>query len=207
MSSTDTVPSADGFVHVRADDPRARPLLDELELEYDTRYGTSWGGPASTELSRYPAEDFAPPKGGFVLLLRDGTAIAGGAFKAFDDRTCELKRIWTSSSHRRQGLALRVVAELEAEARRLGYSTAYLTTGPLQPEAQRLYLTAGYTPLFDATQPPEVVVLHGYAKTLTDSPLDVGRIQEAHDAEFRALLAVLPDGGERLRAATRERRG
>ncbi|WP_082499244.1 MULTISPECIES: GNAT family N-acetyltransferase [unclassified Rathayibacter] len=205
MSAPDAGASTDVFVHVRADDPRARPLLDELELEYDTRYGTTWGGPASTELSRYPIHAFAPPTGAFVLLLRDGIAIAGGAFKVFDETTCELKRIWTSSAHRRQGLALRVVAELEAEARRLGYATAYLTTGPLQPEAQRLYLTAGYTPLFDTTQPPEVVVLHGYAKTLTDRPLDIPRIQDAHDAEFRALLAVLPDGGERLRAATRER--
>jgi polar amino acid transport system permease protein len=198
VSSSDTV-AADEFVHVRADDPRARPLLDELEREYDTRYGTAWGEPASAELARYPSEVFAPPEGSFVLLLRDGTAIAGGALKRFDDTTAELKRIWTSSAHRRQGLALRVVAELEAEARRLGYSTVYLTTGPLQPEAQRLYLTAGYTPLYDVTQPPEVVVLHGYARTLTDRPLDVARIRTAHDDSFAQLTASLPDGGARLR--------
>ncbi|KZX20507.1 GNAT family N-acetyltransferase [Rathayibacter tanaceti] len=198
------MPASDGprdeFVRVRADDPRARPLLDELEREYDTRYGTALGEPASAELARYPVEAFAPPTGAFVLLLRDGTTIAGGALKAFDATTAELKRIWTSSAHRRQGLALRVVTELEEEAGRLGYSTVYLTTGPLQPEAVRLYLTAGYTPLYDVTQPPEVVLLHGFAKTLTEQPLDVARIQVAHDASFAELAASLPDGGAGLRA-------
>ncbi|MGH1550714.1 hypothetical protein ACRAWB_16625 [Leifsonia poae] len=65
---------ADEFRYVEATDPLARPLLDELEYEYDTRYGDFFGERASTELSRYPAELFAPAQGGaFVLLLRAGS--------------------------------------------------------------------------------------------------------------------------------------
>lgn len=71
-----------------------------------------------------------------------------------DLQTAELKRIWTHSAYRRQGLARRVLEVLEDEAARLGYQRVYLTTGPRQPEARGLYLAAGYTPLFDVTLPP-----------------------------------------------------
>jgi GNAT superfamily N-acetyltransferase len=87
-------------------------------------------------------------------LLRNGTAVAGGAFRRYDAETAELKRIWTHSSYRRQGLARRVLEVLEAETVRLGYRRLFLTTGPRQPEARELYLAAGFTPLFDVTAPP-----------------------------------------------------
>jgi ribosomal protein S18 acetylase RimI-like enzyme len=72
-------------------------------------------------------------------------------------RTAELKRIWTHSAHRRRGLARRVLVELENRAAGRGYARIYLTTGPRQPEAAGLYLSAGYTPLFDVTRDPEEI--------------------------------------------------
>jgi len=180
-----TPPGTDRFVYVSADDPAAEPLLRELEQEYDARYGEFFGEKASAEIRRYPASAFSPDEGGaFVLLLRAGVAIAGGAYKRFDERTAELKRIWTSSSHRRQGLARRVVKELEEEAVRRGYTRAYLTTGPRQPEAKHLYFQTGYTPLFDTTLDPEEVIVHGFAKSLDGAPLDVASITAAHDASL-----------------------
>lgn len=71
--------------------------------------------------------------------------------------TAELKRIWTHSAHRRRGLARQVLVELEERAARRGYQRVYLTTGPRQPEAAGLYLSAGYTPLFDVTRDPEEI--------------------------------------------------
>jgi hypothetical protein len=44
------------FLYTGADDPRARPLVDELSREYDERYGLNDGIPSSVELSRYPPE-------------------------------------------------------------------------------------------------------------------------------------------------------
>ncbi|MEN2740019.1 GNAT family N-acetyltransferase [Microbacterium sp. X-17] len=187
-------------VRVRADDPRARAVLADLEREYDERYGDAWGEPASAELDRYPIEEFAAPDGAFLVLVRDGEVVAGGAFRRFDASTSELKRIWTSAAHRRQGLARRIVAELEHESRRLGYGTVYLTTGPAQPEAHRLYLATGYTPLFDVALTPEEVVVHGFAKSLTEAPLDRERIQRGHDEALAEFFATLPDGGAGLRA-------
>jgi len=163
---------------VRLDDPLVRPLLDELAHEYTVRYRDLLDESAlRAELDAYPAHELAAPHGDLVLLLLDGEPVSGGAFRrrvepelgeparllTADVRdadgvptvpTAELKRIWTSSAHRRQGLARRTLAELEARAAAAGYPRLYLTTGPRQPEAVGLYLTSGYTPLFDPAAEP-----------------------------------------------------
>ncbi|MFD8211596.1 GNAT family N-acetyltransferase [Streptomyces sp. NPDC059695] len=132
-------------------DPLARPLLDELAHEYTTRYGSAH------DLHRYPAAEFAPPHGAFLLLMEQGRPVAGGAYRRYDEDTAELKRIWTHSAHRRRGLARRVLTVLEREAAARGYSRIYLTTGPRQPEAKGLYLASGYRPLFDVSADPESI--------------------------------------------------
>jgi GNAT superfamily N-acetyltransferase len=140
-------------VRVHPDDARAAPLFAGLAVEYDSRYGDLFGG-ASQELTRYPAEEFLPSAGELVLLLEDGVAVAGGAFRRHTDPgTAEVKRMWTASTHRRRGLARRVLAELETRAAGRGYGRMYLTTGPRQPEARDLYLAAGWSPLFDPAVP------------------------------------------------------
>jgi len=121
-------------------DPEVAPLLAELTEEYAARYGAA----SAAEMNRYPATEFLPPGGVLLILSEDGESVAGGAFKRFDDRTAEIKRMWTHSAHRRRGLATRVLTELEAEAKRRGYVRLVLTTGPKQPEAAALYLATGY---------------------------------------------------------------
>jgi GNAT superfamily N-acetyltransferase len=193
--------TADEVILVAADHPLAHEVLADLEREYTERYGDAWGEPASDELSRYPLDEFAAPAGGFLVLVRGDEVVAGGAFRRYDEETSELKRIWTSPRHRRQGLARRIVAALEDESRRRGYTTVYLTTGPLQPEAQRLYAEIGYTPLFDPSLSALEVLIHGFAKSLTEAPLDRTRIQKRHDAERAEFLAERPDAAAALRAA------
>jgi GNAT superfamily N-acetyltransferase len=131
-------------------DPRAKPLVEDLIREYDSRYGEFFDSRgAVVELNRYPAEAFAPPHGDFLLLLRDGETVGGGAFMRYDDHAAEFKRIWTRQDLRRQGLASIVLSALEEAARHQGYHRVYLTTGFRQPEAVGLYLRRGYTALFD----------------------------------------------------------
>ena len=140
---------------VAADDPVLRPLIDDLARDYDARYEPTNGVPSSAELTRYPPSAFAGEQGGaFVALLEGGTLVAGGALKrggadALGRPLGELKRMWTHPSHRRRGLAGRVLAELEARAAHLGYTELELTTGARQPEAVAFYLGAGWTPDFD----------------------------------------------------------
>ncbi|MGI6246493.1 MAG: GNAT family N-acetyltransferase [Pseudochelatococcus sp.] len=131
-------------------DPRAQPLIEDLIQEYQSRYGTLFDGEgAKAELYRYPPEAFAEPDGNFLLILREGETIAGGAFMRYDDDTAEFKRIWTRSDLRRQGLARRIVLALEDAAAAQGYTRVYLTTGFRQPEATALYVGLGYRRLFD----------------------------------------------------------
>ena len=134
----------------RPDAPEVGEMMAELLHEYVSRYGPA----ARQRMERFPGAELTPPHGRLMVLLRNGTAVAGGAFRRYDDQTAELKRIWTHSAYRRQGLARKVLDVLEQEASRLGYSRLYLTTGPRQPEARGLYLAAGFTPLFDVTVPP-----------------------------------------------------
>lgn len=157
------------FASVAQDDPRARPLLDKLAVEYSSRYGH----PLDTvhrDLVEYPASQFAPPDGGLVVALLDDEPVAGGAFQRYDDHTAELKRIWTSEHHRRRGYGSLVVAELERRAAAAGYTDVFLTTGWRQPEAVALYVSAGYTPGFDVDTYPMGPQPHPFRKQLRRSP-------------------------------------
>ena len=156
----------DRLIHTTPLDELVAPLLADLEREYDGRYGNMFGQPASAEISRYPASAFSAPDGTFVVLVREGRAIAGGAFMRIDDSTVEVKRMWTHADFRGQGLARVILAELESEAARRGHSEIVLSTGPRQPEAVRLYLATGYTPLFDPSRPAEEIVIHSFRKSL-----------------------------------------
>jgi GNAT superfamily N-acetyltransferase len=154
-------------VDLPMDDPRVRPLLDELAVEYDTRYGNLFGrGAAAEELNRYPAEEFAAPDGALLIVQENGESVAGGAFRRHGPGTAEFKRIWTHSAHRRRGLARFVLAELESLAARRGYLAVYLTTGPRQPEAKHLYLNTGYEAQFDLSADPETIGPLAFTKSL-----------------------------------------
>ncbi|WP_251274914.1 GNAT family N-acetyltransferase, partial [Enterobacter hormaechei] len=80
--------------------------------------------------------------------------------------TAEFKRIWTLPGLRRQGIARRVLQELEEQAARQGYRRVFLTTGFRQPEAVGLYLSHGYTALFDLDADPESIAHLPFEKHL-----------------------------------------
>ena len=150
-------------------DPLAALLVAELSREYDERYGSTDKILPSIEHSRYPARRFQPIDGGtFLLLVENGSAVAGGAFMQADDAgAVEVKRVWTHSAHRRRGLARQVMAELEAEAARRGIRSIVLTTGARQPEAVALYLALGYEPQFDLEADRESIGYLEFRKQLS----------------------------------------
>ncbi len=139
------------FRDVSPQDADLQPILEGLFQEYADRYGDYFSKDAEVELTEW----YLPPQGLFIVLERNGVIIATGAYKAFNAQTAEIKRIWTDKTLRQQGLAARVVQELERRAVRAGYSQMYLTTGFRQPEAVRLYLSQGYQPQFDLNRDPE----------------------------------------------------
>jgi GNAT superfamily N-acetyltransferase len=153
------------FVAVGQDDPLAEPLLAELALEYATRYGSTVER-VGTWLRGYPAAEFEPPDGGMLIGLLEGCPVTGGAFRRFDAETAELKRIWTDSAHRRMGFAHALLDNLESQITQAGYRQVYLTTGDKQPEAEALYVAAGYHRLADPLPAEGEVYPIAFAKNL-----------------------------------------
>src|SRR4029453_13453998 len=83
MTTTPTLPTSGLTVlSLPMRDPRVRPLLDELAVEYETRYGNLFGtGGAAEELNRYPAEEFEAPHGALIIIQENGESVSGGAFR------------------------------------------------------------------------------------------------------------------------------
>jgi GNAT superfamily N-acetyltransferase len=123
-----------------ADDAVA-PLLAGLGEEYKRRYGEI------DELKHAAADEFEPPDGIFFVVTEAGETLAGGGYRRLTADACEVKRVWTSASHRRRGLAGMVLDALEASASEAGYRIVRLETGPRQPEAVAFYEGRGYYPI------------------------------------------------------------
>lgn len=79
-----------------------------------------------------------------VVAYDEETPVGCGAFKPFENKTVEIKRMFVQPLHRGKGIAGMVLAELEQWAAELDHSTCILETGKKQPEAIRLYERSGY---------------------------------------------------------------
>jgi putative acetyltransferase len=88
---------------------------------------------------------FVEPGGAFLVVRDDaGRAVGCGGVCRFDETRAELKRMYVVPQARGAGLGRRLLEELEAEARRLGYAGVVLETGDRQAAALGLYASAGY---------------------------------------------------------------
>jgi putative acetyltransferase len=79
-----------------------------------------------------------------VLAYENQQPVGCGCFKISDLNTFELKRIFVLPSFRGNGVASKIVNELEKWGVELGKSTAILETGNKQAEAIALYAKFGY---------------------------------------------------------------
>ena len=80
----------------------------------------------------------------FVVARRDGLAIGCGALRVCDGYG-ELKRMYVEPGERGSGIGVRILAALEAIARREQLPVLRLETGIAQPEALSLYEAAGFS--------------------------------------------------------------
>jgi GNAT superfamily N-acetyltransferase len=125
------------------DSPDVRALTEAQQEEMRGRYGGEGDIGPTRE-----AHMFEPPDGVFLVTRDDdGRAIACGGVCRFDGARAELKRMYVLPATRGTGLGRGLLEALEAEARRLGYTGIVLETGNRQPEALRLYTSAGYGPI------------------------------------------------------------
>lgn len=131
------------FRPARVDEGDGATLFWAMAAEIAELYdGLEQNGPDMPKAG--PAE-LGPPDGGFWVGYVDGAAACcGGVKKLPDDGVCEIKRMYVVPALRGLGLARRLLAFLEDEARARGYTTVRLDTGHHQHDARHIYETAGY---------------------------------------------------------------
>jgi GNAT superfamily N-acetyltransferase len=119
----------------------AQSCLREYYRELQDRFEEGFD-PAKSVL--HSLDEFAPPRGCFLVLRLAGQPVGCGGLTPIGDNAAYLKRMWIAPSARGRGLARRLLAALEEKARSMGCRAVKLETNRALGEAQRLYRSSGY---------------------------------------------------------------
>lgn len=79
-----------------------------------------------------------------IVAYEEGEAVGCGAIKKYSDEIIEIKRMYVVPHKRSQGIASRILKELELWAKELYFKKCILETGKKQPEAIGLYIKNNY---------------------------------------------------------------
>lgn len=79
-----------------------------------------------------------------IVTYQNNIPVACGAIKPFSVTATEVKRMFVHPDYRKQGIAAKILTELEQWAVELGFTECVLETGKKQPEAIALYQKVGY---------------------------------------------------------------
>ena len=100
--------------------------------------------------------------GGTFLVLEDEAQIIGtGAIRQLQDKICELKRLWLLTEYHGKGLGYRMLQELLAVARGMGYERIRLETDAVfQKRAVQFYQQIGFheIPISNATPDEDILM-------------------------------------------------
>jgi DNA-binding MarR family transcriptional regulator/N-acetylglutamate synthase-like GNAT family acetyltransferase len=124
-----------------ADGADARWCVDQYFRELGRRFDAGFDPARSISAD---AHELTPPAGVFLIARLGGRPIGCGALKAKERRIGDVKRMWVAAEARGLGIGRRLLAALEAEARKRGLETLRLETNRSLVEAQALYRRAGY---------------------------------------------------------------
>jgi DNA-binding MarR family transcriptional regulator/GNAT superfamily N-acetyltransferase len=124
-----------------SDSADARWCVDQYFRELGRRFDAGFDPARSISAD---AHELTPPAGVFLIARLGGRPIGCGALKAKERRIGDVKRMWVAAEARGLGIGRRLLAALEAEARKRGLETLRLETNRSLVEAQALYRRAGY---------------------------------------------------------------
>jgi putative acetyltransferase len=113
-------------------------LIADLTLELSRLYDDDGGADS------FNPDDALATGAAFLVARLGGTPIGCGAVRPLAPNTAEIKRLYVVPDARGKGMGWRILLELESVALELGYNRVRLETGLKQPEAIRLYGSAGY---------------------------------------------------------------
>lgn len=86
--------------------------------------------PSSRREYAHLADFYGPPEGGMLLARLEGEPVGVVAVRRLDDRRGEGKRLYVRPSARGFGVARRLLGEMFALARGLGFTSLYIETSP-----------------------------------------------------------------------------
>ena len=140
--------------------PEARSCVARYYAEIAQRFEGGFDPDRALQLSD---DDLRPPRGVFLLATADGQSHGCVAVR-LTGANADLKRLWVAPASRGLGLASRLVAAAETEARALGATMIRLDTNRALTEAIALYRARGFAevPAFNA----EPHAHHWFAKPL-----------------------------------------
>lgn len=79
-----------------------------------------------------------------VVAYNNKIPVGCGSFKALDDNTVEIKRMFTETDSRGKGVASVILKELEAWSKELSFKSCVLETGKRQKDAVSFYNKMNY---------------------------------------------------------------
>lgn len=115
--------------------PKARALLAAADEASTALYPPA---------SQHPYDPIETENSVVMVAWVDDETVACAAIRPLDPHIAEIKRMFVSPAFRRQGLARKILAELEAIAAKLDFTIIRLETGLLQPEAIAFYEQSGF---------------------------------------------------------------
>ena len=133
---------------VPVDGPRMLETARGLFAEYWDSFGfTPCFQNFGEELAGLPGK-YAPPDGRLAVAWAggemDGEAAGCVALRRFDERRCEVKRLYVRPAYRGYRLGRRLLEWVMAEARAAGYSEMLGDTMPVMTDALALYDRMGF---------------------------------------------------------------
>jgi DNA-binding MarR family transcriptional regulator len=131
-------------IHIERVDPEsreARSCLERFYAEVNRRFQSGFDPERSLPA---PAADFVPPTGAFLVASVEGKSVGCGAVRGLSTRIGSIRRMWVAEEVRGLGVGRRILAALEDEAARLGFTRVRLETNRALREAISLYRASGY---------------------------------------------------------------
>jgi GNAT superfamily N-acetyltransferase len=140
------------------------PMLSACIAAYSRFLGTAVPeeGPDPIPLPMPDAADFLAPRGA-CLVAADTRPLGCVLLRALDAGTAEVKRLYVMEAARGMGLARRLMAAAEDQARAMGYAALKLDTHRNLTPAIALYQALGWEPIAPYTGAPAT---HWFGKAL-----------------------------------------
>ena len=96
------------------------------------------------ELTSFPVAAYSGSSGCFLIAYYDNTPCGCIGLKRWDDRTCEMKRMFVRPAYRRMGVGTLLTNAVISKAAELGYQEILLDTNEEMDAALLLYSKAGF---------------------------------------------------------------